>query len=190
MADDDDAQDTPGGQDDQQDNSGDTQDQQRDDATRTETDQSKDGDTQQDTKTFTQADVDRLLADRLARERKKYAGYDDFKKKASELDKLKDANKTELEKKEEQLTKQAIELQELKVEKIRRSAAKEAGLDPDLAEFITAADPDDALEQAKRLAERFKKAPADLKQGTRQTPAPQRTRDELLRGLAGFGQQR
>ena len=72
---DDDTQDKGG----QEDTSGgsDVQDQQRDDATRTETDQQPD-DAQdkggQDTgKTFTQADVDRLLADRLARERKKFA---------------------------------------------------------------------------------------------------------------------
>jgi DNA primase large subunit len=42
----------------------------------------------QPTKTFTQEDVDRLVTDRLARERKKYGDYDDLK---AELTKLKSA---------------------------------------------------------------------------------------------------
>lgn len=140
-------------------------------------------------KTLSQAEVDKIVADRVARERKKFADYEDLKKKASEYDKLQESQKTELQKKEDQLAAQAVEIQRYKVAEIRVAAAKAAGLDPDLAEFITAADPDEAEEQAKKLAERFKisaKQP-DFKQGARQTPPPQRSRDELLRGLAGFG---
>lgn len=108
--------------------------------------------------------------------------------KAAKLQELEDKNKSELQKKEEQLAAQATELQELRIEKIRRSAASAAGLDPDLAEFITATEEDAAVEQAKKLAERVKtqKSP-DFKQGARQSPAPSRSRDELLRGIAGYG---
>lgn len=49
-------------------------------------------------KTFTQADIDRIVADRLARERGKYADYDDLKSKAAEFDKLAEQQKTEAEK--------------------------------------------------------------------------------------------
>jgi hypothetical protein len=38
-------------------------------------------------KTFTQAELDRVVRDRLAREREKYADYDDLKSKAAEADK-------------------------------------------------------------------------------------------------------
>lgn len=47
---------------------------------------------------LTQADVDRIVADRLARERQKYADYGDLKKKAAEFDKLAEQQKTEAEK--------------------------------------------------------------------------------------------
>lgn len=40
-------------------------------------------------KTFTQADLDRVVRERLAREREKYADYDDLKTKAGEADKSK-----------------------------------------------------------------------------------------------------
>ncbi|MEU6204585.1 hypothetical protein ABZ814_13470 [Micromonospora musae] len=54
--------------------------------------------------TFTQADVDRIVADRLGRERGKYADYDQLKAKAGEFDKLAEAQKTEAEKSAERLT--------------------------------------------------------------------------------------
>jgi hypothetical protein len=51
-------------------------------------------------KTFTQADVDKLITDRLTRERKKYEGFDELKAKAAKFDELESSNKTELEKAE------------------------------------------------------------------------------------------
>jgi hypothetical protein len=161
----------------------------RDDATRQGHEDDVKQEAKDDGKTLTQAEVDKQIEIRLARERRKFSDYDDLKKKAVQFDKLQESQKTELQKKEDQLAAQAVEIQRYKVAEIRVAAAKAAGLDPDLAEFITAADPDEAEGQAKKLAERFKtsiKQP-DFKQGTRQTPAPQRSRDELLRGLAGFG---
>jgi len=47
---------------------------------------------------FTQAQVDAIVKDRLARKDKQFADYDDIKAKAIEFDKLEEANKTELEK--------------------------------------------------------------------------------------------
>lgn len=139
-------------------------------------------------KTFTQADVDRLIADRLDRERKKYTGFDDLKKKAAEFDKLEEAKKTEVEKLNDQLTSAQVELQAYQIAEIRREAAGKAGLDPELAEYITAADPGEALAQAQKLVERLKPPEpktADFRQGTRQPAKQAMTRDELIRGLAG-----
>jgi hypothetical protein len=48
-------------------------------------------------KMHTQADVDRIVAERVAREQKKFADYADVKAKASKLDQLEAANATELE---------------------------------------------------------------------------------------------
>lgn len=44
---------------------------------------------------FTQADLDRIVADRITRERAKFADHDDLKQKAAEFDKIQDAQKTE-----------------------------------------------------------------------------------------------
>ena len=51
-----------------------------------------------DDKTLTQADVDRIVADRLARERAKYADHDDLKAKAAKLAEIEAAQQTEAEK--------------------------------------------------------------------------------------------
>lgn len=50
------------------------------------------------TKTFSQAEVDELVKNRLARETKKYADYENLKTAAAELATLKAANATDLEK--------------------------------------------------------------------------------------------
>lgn len=50
------------------------------------------------TRTFTQDDVDKVVKERLARERGKFADYDQLKEKAAEYDKLAEAQKTEAQK--------------------------------------------------------------------------------------------
>ncbi|MCR5848184.1 MAG: phage capsid protein, partial [Lachnospiraceae bacterium] len=49
-------------------------------------------------KTFTQEEVNSIVAERLGRDRQKYADYDSLKQKAEEFDRLQEANKTELQK--------------------------------------------------------------------------------------------
>jgi hypothetical protein len=60
-------------------------------------------------RTFTQAELDRILGDRLARDREKYADYDTLKAAAAELEALKEAEKTELEKAKDAATKAQAE---------------------------------------------------------------------------------
>jgi DNA repair exonuclease SbcCD ATPase subunit len=141
-------------------------------------------------KTFTQAELDRIIADRIARAEKKYAGFSELQKKAAELDKLKDAQKTEVERLNEQLSAAQIELQEHRVAEIRRTAAADAGLPAKYAKYIMAVDAGEALEQAKELAKDLKPAEsrtADLKQGNRGHTAPAETRDQIIRRMAGYG---
>lgn len=49
-------------------------------------------------KTFTQAELDAIIGDRLSRERAKYADYDDIKAKAQKFDEAEEASKSELQK--------------------------------------------------------------------------------------------
>lgn len=65
----------------------------------------------------TQADLDRIVENRLAKERQKYAGFDDLKAKAEKFDQAEAANKTELQK-----------AQEAAAAAEKRAAAAEAGV--------------------------------------------------------------
>ena len=67
-------------------------------------------------KTFTQADLDRVVAERLAREKAKFGDYEDLKRKAAEFDKGQQA----------QLSEQEKLKAELEAEKAKGSKATEA----------------------------------------------------------------
>ena len=99
---------------------------------------------EQQEQTFTQADVDRIVADRLKREREKFKDYDALKEKASEAKTAED-RLAELEKRYEDAETRAL----------RANVASEYGIsaeDRDL--FLTGSDEETLTAQAKRLAER------------------------------------
>jgi hypothetical protein len=81
---------------------------------------------------FTQAELDKVVADRLARERQKYEGYSELKEKAAKFDEMEAASKTELQKATEKAEKLEQELKALKkaevVRTIRTKVAKEVGI--------------------------------------------------------------
>lgn len=72
----------------------------------------------------TQADLDRIIADRLSRERAKFADYDDLKAKAAEHDKAVEASKTEAQKAADRLA--ALESQVTEYETREQIAAWKA----------------------------------------------------------------
>lgn len=54
-------------------------------------------------RSFTQADVDRIVQDRLKRQAAQFAGYDDLKAKAEQFDQIQAQNQTDLEKAQNRL---------------------------------------------------------------------------------------
>lgn len=94
--------------------------------------------------TFTQADVDRIVKERVQRERTKYADYDDLKAKA-EGAKTAEDRISELEKSIEAATREALR---------RRVQAAHGISDDDADLFLTGTDEESLTAQAKRLAER------------------------------------
>jgi len=110
-------------------------------------------------RTFTQDEVNSLLAKERRSAESRYAGYEDFKAKAEEFEKLQEANKTELEKANERLAKANTELEALKAEKERAeaiaAAAKEHGVDADMLSRMAG----DVEENALFLKERAEAAP-------------------------------
>lgn len=110
------------------------------------TEQQPEGDeTQQEQEqTFTQADVDRIVADRLKRERDKFKDYDELKAKAGEKVTA-----------EERLAELEKRYADAETRATRANIASEYGIsaeDRDL--FLTGEDEETLTAQAKRLAER------------------------------------
>jgi len=113
---------------------------------------------------------------------------------AKRLAALEDGQKTEAQKLSDTLAEREVELAELRTEKARATAGAAAKLDPDLWEFITATEPDEALAQAKRLAKATApvvadqqsqtSARADMRQGARQTAQAAQTPNDWLRNAA------
>ena len=106
-------------------------------------------------KTFSQAEVDRIVKERLERERGKFADYDEAKKAAARLKEIEDAQKSELEKLQERLTQfedqakqMAAENKRLKLDaKIASIAGTLGAVDPRDPNFVMATqaiDPDGA----------------------------------------------
>lgn len=110
-------------------------------------------------RTFTQAELDAIVTERLKRDRAKYADYEALREKAEKLDKIEEANKSELEKAIERGNALENELNTLKkaaeVRKIRDSVASETGVP---ANLLTAETEDGCREQASAILA-FKGAP-------------------------------
>lgn len=105
-------------------------------------------------KTFTQADVDRIVESRLAREREKQPDIEELKAKAAKLDELEEKNKSELEKATEKAAKLEAQLAGLKkdaeIRKMREAVASETKVPVNL---LTADDEDTCRAQAKAVLE-------------------------------------
>lgn len=108
-------------------------------------------------KTFTQAELDAIVSDRLKRAGEKYKDYDDLKAKAAKLDEMEAAGKTELEKATKKAADLQAELDSLKKEKeaaaIRAKVAKDNNISPDL---LTGDTEEACTAQAKAMLEYFK----------------------------------
>lgn len=131
--------------------------------------------------TFTQADVDRIVTDRLKREREatatRYADYDELKAKA-EGAKTAEDRITELEKSIESANREAMR---------RRVQAAHGISDEDADLFLTGADEEALTAQAKRLAdrelERKKQNNVSPREGTNPKSGGNDDMREFARGL-------
>ena len=109
-------------------------------------------------KTFTQSELNAIVADRLSRERGKYSDYEELKKKAAQFDAAEESRKSELERATEKAAELQKKLDDIEhanaVRAMREKAAKDVGLPADMVEFLTGADESACVAQAKKLVER------------------------------------
>lgn len=91
---------------------------------------------QEPEKTFTQAELDAVIGERLSRERAKYADYEQLKEKALKFDEAEEASKSELQKAQERAQALQKELEEMKtaaaVQSMRAAVSRETGVPEDL----------------------------------------------------------
>lgn len=84
-------------------------------------------------RTFTQAEMEAIIGERLKRERSKYADYNEIKAKAAKFDEAEEANKSELQKAVEERDKLRAQVEAMEAEKKRAEhiakAAAENGVD-------------------------------------------------------------
>lgn len=101
-------------------------------------------------RTFTQAEVDTIIGDRLKREREKYADYSDLKEKAGKYDELFVAN-GETQKQNETLKSQLAQLQkDIEARNVRDKISAETGVP---AKFLTASTEEECKKQAEMFLE-------------------------------------
>ena len=97
-------------------------------------------------RTFTQAEMDAIIGDRLKRERAKYADYEDVKAKAAQFDAAQEAAKTDLERAVEERDSLKARLEQLEAERTRAeqvaAAAVAHGVDAALLARMSG-DPDE-----------------------------------------------
>lgn len=83
-------------------------------------------------RTFTQAEMDAIIGDRLKRERAKYSDYDDLKAKAAQFDAVEEANKSDLQKATEKAEALQAQLDAMtaaaKERELRERIAEETGV--------------------------------------------------------------
>ena len=106
------------------------------------------------TKTFTQDDVNRIVEDRLKREREKFADYSVLKEKSEKFDAMEEANKSELQKALDRASALETELADRKkadeLREVREKVAKETGIPVHLLKGATE---EECKDEAKAIAE-------------------------------------
>lgn len=103
-----------------------------------------------------QEDLNRIIADRISRERSKFTDYEDLKAKAVKFDELDAANKSEIEKANEKAAAAEKAAEKATADALRLRVALKHGIsDEDADLFLTGTDEATLTKQAERLTERI-----------------------------------
>lgn len=139
----------------------------------------------------TQDDLNKIVAERVNRERAKYADYKDLKAKAAKYDEAEEATKTEVQKAADRATAAERERDEARAEMLRFRIASQHGITDadDIDLFLTATDEETLTKQAKRLADREtdrkKRGNVSPREGTTPPNAEPDAKRAFLRTLTG-----
>ena len=124
------------------------------------------GETAEKERTFTQAEMDAIIGDRLKRERAKYADYDELAAKAKAYDEAAEAGKSELQKAVEERDRLKAEVEKFKADKERAEAVARAASEHKVDAELLSRMSGDVEENAKFLATVFPGAEVTMVPGS------------------------
>ena len=129
-------------------------------------------------KTFTQSEMNAIIADRISEVKAKYGDYDDLKAKAEKFDAAEEASKSELQKVTESRDALQAELDKVKADAMRSRIAATKGVPVDL---ITGSTEEECTAQAD-AALAFAKKPdyPTLKDGGEVTPTTKKSAQDAF----------
>lgn len=134
-------------------------------------------------KTFTQSDVDRIVAERLSRERGKYADYETLKEKASKFDAAEEANKSELQKAQELAEEYKLKFETLSAETNARNIRDKVSTETGVPAFLLHGNTEDECKAEADAILKFKgdtpKYPSLKDSGEVQKISGGKTRDQF-----------
>ena len=114
-------------------------------------------------RTFTQAELDAIVKERLRRERERHADYDELKAKAAKFDEAEEASKSELQKATERADALQKELDGMRAAQQRQTlvakVAKETGVDAELLATMSGATEEEVKANAELLKAKFAAVP-------------------------------
>lgn len=122
-----------------------------------------------------QAELDRIIGDRLARERAKFGDYETLQEKASRLDELEEAKKTAEQKQTEALTVAEKRAATAEAALIRAQVQASAGLTDDDMSFIHGATREELEAAAEKFITRTGLLAEQRQAAARRGPAPDPT---------------
>jgi hypothetical protein len=135
--------------------------------------------------TFTQKDVNTLLASEKRKLQEKYAGFDDIKAKASKLDELEQASKTELERLTDTATQAATRAQQAELTALKYEVAAEKGIDLKHAHRLVGSNRKELEADAATLAGDFPAGVPGIPPGANRQPAGGDDMNSIIRRAAG-----
>lgn len=133
-------------------------------------------------KTFTQDEVNRLVGERVARERGKYADYEDLKAKAEKYDEAQEAAKSELDKAREAAEKATAELEAMKADAAHRGLVDKVSSETGIPGNLLHGDSEDELRASAEALSAFvesRKPTPPLDKGGAPAPPGAVTRDSI-----------
>lgn len=99
----------------------------------------------------TQEELNRIIADRISREKAKFADYNDLKTKATQFDELAEAQKSETQKALERAEAAERALAETQSEKLRLSVIAKHSIPEEYQEFVSGATEEELLAKVEKV---------------------------------------